>query len=43
MLVELSTNPAGYLRAAFRFSAPRRVHHSSFIVHHFLGLAYDNP
>jgi uncharacterized protein YqgV (UPF0045/DUF77 family) len=25
MLVELSTNPAGYLRAAFRFSAPRRM------------------
>jgi uncharacterized protein YqgV (UPF0045/DUF77 family) len=23
MLVELSTNPAGYLRAAFRFSEPR--------------------
>ena len=25
MLVELSTNPAGYLRAAFRFSEPRRM------------------
>ena len=25
MLVELSTNPAGYLRAAFRFSQPRRM------------------
>lgn len=25
MLVELSTNPAGYLRAAFRFSTPRRM------------------
>ena len=25
MLVELSTNPAGYLRAAFRYSEPRRM------------------
>src|SRR5262245_38240254 len=25
MLVELSTNPAGYLRAAFRYSQPRRM------------------
>lgn len=25
MLVELSTNPAGYLRAAFRFSEPREM------------------
>ena len=25
MLVELSTNPAGYLRAAFRFSEPRSI------------------
>ena len=25
MLVELSTNPAGYLRAAFQFTEPRRM------------------
>ena len=25
MLVELSTNPAGYLRAAFRFTEPRHM------------------